>query len=538
MTYAPPGMILPQPRPTPAIVGDMDFWSDVFPEAMRRLKEGPLPYNGPPQWGIRHLSIWPDVQAKLDMARRDYDHFNGQQNIGRFRRKLRGAMDKAAVPLQQGMKLVPDLEIVSPVVGAIDLILDAYRQAATVRETVNSGFDDLPETFIRMDFYLKSYPKDHNILGASVELVLAIFRAIEEAVRFYTSAQAKHAGLAILTGEEYQQKLLRSLKEIRVCSEKLEARASLSFAHRVISDNWVTHQVLGAILHVQLEGNSQTAGIAKLLTRLLGVLGDRENNWIPSTPAPMYPNVPWIDPLLPSPTLGPREWTKTQLLSHLATPPRFDEGDLQDAIRNPGDITLEDRQHADQLTYTREFLDWMRCPGSYRLLVHGNFSSTDVVDRRVTPLSVVCAVTALSLRVKPSGRDGLRISLVFFCGVHRSNDALSGGVAMIRSLSQQLLAQAPYPTFWLDPQLDIQRLEHGDVEDLCLLFKSLMYGLPAGVKVFCIIDSGQEYESPEHLPEMMTIVRTLLTLATECNSRLRGVFKLLLVSPDPDADGI
>ncbi|KAK8118089.1 uncharacterized protein PG998_006370 [Apiospora kogelbergensis] len=198
---------VPQPRPTPGSIGDMGFWGEVFPEAMRRLKQEPLHYSGQGQseWGIRHLQVWPDVQAKLDMARRDYEHFNGQPTVGKFRRKLRHAMDKAAVPLQQGIKLVPDIDIASPVVGAIDLLVDAYRQAASVRETVNSGFDDLPETFVTMDFNLKAYPKDGNILAASIDLVLAIFKAIEEAVRFYTSAQAKHAGLAILDGEEYEK---------------------------------------------------------------------------------------------------------------------------------------------------------------------------------------------------------------------------------------------------------------------------------------------------------------------------------------------
>ncbi|KAK8054512.1 hypothetical protein PG994_009579 [Apiospora phragmitis] len=241
----PAGPVSPQPRPTPGSVGEMGFWAEVFPEAMKRLIQEALSYSGPyrQQWGIWHLGVWPDVPAKLDMARRDYEQFNGQQSIGKFRRRLRHSLDKAAVPLQQGLKLVPDIEIASPVVGAIELLVDAYRQAATVRETVHSGFDDLPETFVRIEFYMKSYPKDENILAVSIDLVLAIFKAIEEAIGFYTSAQAKHAGLAILTGEEYQQKLLRSLKEISVCSGRLESRASMSFTHRVISGVWPSTSV-------------------------------------------------------------------------------------------------------------------------------------------------------------------------------------------------------------------------------------------------------------------------------------------------------
>ncbi|KAK8045967.1 hypothetical protein PG996_014031 [Apiospora saccharicola] len=385
MTVMPPGPILPQPRPNPSPIGDMSFWAEVFPEAMKRLNDEPQPYHGRYrlQWSIRDFIEWQQVQEKLDMARREYDHFNGHQQIGKFRRKLRGAMDKSVQPLKQAMKLVPDIEIASPVVGAIELLVDAYRQAATVRETVNSGFDDLPETFARMEFYLKSYPKDENIFGALIDLVFAIFKAIEEAIRFYTSAQgslaAKHAGLAILTGEEYQQKLQHSLKEITVYSEKLEARASLSFTHRMISDgdaswqshaaimedNWATHQVLGVIMHGQLDGNAQTAWIAKLLTRILGVLGDRENNWPPFTSNLLAPNIVTGEAYLPgptpTPTPGPRIWTKMELLSHLVTPP-LDEVDLQDVLCNAGEAILEHRERAEQLMATQELRDWMTCP--------------------------------------------------------------------------------------------------------------------------------------------------------------------------------
>lgn len=123
----PPGVpIPPQPRPTPGFINNMDFWSEVFPEAMNRLNDESLPECEPyrSQCGIRHLSIWPNVQAKLDMARRDYDFHNGSQHFGKFRRKLRLGMDKAAVPLQQGMKLIPDIDTISPVISVISLLLD------------------------------------------------------------------------------------------------------------------------------------------------------------------------------------------------------------------------------------------------------------------------------------------------------------------------------------------------------------------------------------------------------------------------------
>jgi hypothetical protein len=104
----------------------MSFWEEVFPEAMNQLNQDPLPYRGPyqPQWGIRHLTVWRDVQAKLDMARQDYEFHIGQQQAGKFRRGMRRAMDKAGAPLQLGRKLIPLMDITSPVLGVVDLLLD------------------------------------------------------------------------------------------------------------------------------------------------------------------------------------------------------------------------------------------------------------------------------------------------------------------------------------------------------------------------------------------------------------------------------
>ena len=52
-----------------------------------------------------------------------------------------------------------------------------------------SGFDNLPDTFAKINFYIGSYVEDQNIMTASVDLVLTIFKAIEETVKFYTSNQ-------------------------------------------------------------------------------------------------------------------------------------------------------------------------------------------------------------------------------------------------------------------------------------------------------------------------------------------------------------
>ncbi|KAI0100560.1 hypothetical protein GGR51DRAFT_532420 [Nemania sp. FL0031] len=543
----PTGPTIPRPRPTPGSINEMGFWTEVFPRAMGKLKQEPLPYSGPyqRQWGIRHLSAWHDVQAKLDMARKDYYFDNDPRHTGKFRRKLRLVADKAAVPIQQGMKLIPDIDVASPVIGVIGLLLDAYCQAAEVRETVNTGFDDLPEVFARIEFYFKSYPDDGNISIVSVDLALAIFKAIEEAVIFYTSAQAKRAGRVILTGEEYQQKLLQCLKDIRVCSDKLEQHGQMSFTHRVISDgdearkshttiiqdNWATHQALGAILQGQLVGRVEAAWLGGLLNRFLSFLEDQEKNWAPGTPISSRPTTPAHFLMA---NYGPPPWTVRELWSLLGIS-NFDETDLDDILfRGVGEVISEDRGRAEQALSAPQFRSWIANPSSTKLLVHGDFDNTGAANGAISPFSILCATMVKALRPPVTQRQ--TIGLVFFCGRHLAGDQHSGGGAMIRSLIAQLLRQ--FPTEAIQPDLAVsqQEVERGNMEHLCALFHYLILRLPVSTKVYCFIDGINEYENEEYLHGMDQVVMTLLDLVDEKTGPGRAVFKLLLFSPRPTVE--
>jgi len=115
----------PQPRPARGRSLWTDLWTVVFPEAMYELSKTPAPKQKDVQiWGIRTCSDWPRVQSKLDMARGYYDHLYGQKHVGKFRRKMRDVMDKGSVPLQQIVKGVPSVDVVSPIVSVGNVLLD------------------------------------------------------------------------------------------------------------------------------------------------------------------------------------------------------------------------------------------------------------------------------------------------------------------------------------------------------------------------------------------------------------------------------
>lgn len=113
------------PRPATGAINGMVFWNEMFPLVMEKLKLEPVPSSvTQSDWGIRHLSTWADVQAKLEMARRQYDFHFGSQHVGSFRRKARSLFDNHAVTLQQGTRLVPEVDMAKPIVGAIKVVLD------------------------------------------------------------------------------------------------------------------------------------------------------------------------------------------------------------------------------------------------------------------------------------------------------------------------------------------------------------------------------------------------------------------------------
>ncbi|KAF6807172.1 hypothetical protein CSOJ01_08360 [Colletotrichum sojae] len=512
------------PRPPPGVVNDMAFWHEILPLAMDALKHESVPSGlKDTKWGIRHLSTWPDVQAKLEMAQREYDFHHGQPDVGKFRRGLRKVLENHAVTLQQGTRLVPEIDIAKPVVGAIRVVLDAYRQVAEVREEVTTSFDDLPEVFEKLDFYISTYPKDQNIITASKNLVRATFIAVENAVAFYISPQAKRAGVAILSGPQYQKNLLQSLTDIKTCCDTLESQASMSFTHLMANDNsqimqnqgLIQHALGSMFQHVQMSNAGTMMTLAHVLNEYTFASGAvHSRSPIPRTPSPS-PQHQLLEP--------PTFWSPTDIRTRLRIP-NIDDEDLQHVAEHTELLLHEDRGRTQQVLAMRHFRSWIGARGSARLLVHGDFRTPPL---EISPLSVVCALLTHTFRSSPGF-----IGLVFFCGRHLAWDEHRGGAAMIRSLIAQLLRQYSFAAVQSDPWISLQELEGGDVEVLCHVFALLVRQLPSNTVVACLIDGICLYETEEYLSEMDVVVMSLLNLVGQ-SAPDRASFKLLITSPLP-----
>ncbi|KAH0527965.1 hypothetical protein TsFJ059_002881 [Trichoderma semiorbis] len=212
-------------------IGDPEkFWGLVFPEALAAFTtKYPTEPEGLEKLGyrIRDQTTWKGINAQLHRAREVYD--GTQVNFqGRCKRALRKLGDSAIEPTSNVVNLVPNIEYISPVLGAVQLLLNAYKVASEVRERVTSSFDEaeIQELFNDAEVYLITFPDSSKVKDATISLVVTVMKAIEDAIVFFLSKQIKRLLSAFYRGKKgYQETLLRSLEAIKVNSEKLIQQA-------------------------------------------------------------------------------------------------------------------------------------------------------------------------------------------------------------------------------------------------------------------------------------------------------------------------
>ncbi|KAF4333485.1 hypothetical protein FBEOM_12693 [Fusarium beomiforme] len=483
----------PPPRQLPPKVESMEFWGKVLPEAMRRLRECPKAHNqSQSEYGIRDLNKWSEVQKTLLFAKNSYDFRTHEGSIGqaagKLRRATRKVFDKSVVPLQQAVKFVPDVEIASPIVGSVKVLLEAYRTVVKVRDDVEARFENLPETFADVDFYITRFLNDRNIISAAENLVLAILKATEYAIGFYAGYQLVRAVQAASKGDSYQQKLVDCLDEIKNCKASLdnEGRKSESFYTQTSQqrDRVEGHIMLRAInsMYILLDQSHQEfLRVSGEQRQLLTIL--RANTPQPS-PYPVY---------------------KAEDIWRILDIPTLDELDIKCVLRRAGGILPEDRGRAEDIVDLRHFQQWVLNKEATTLLTHGDFDAAHAIS----PLSVLCVSLTQAMRA----RSGC-ISLLFVCGQHLSNDEFSGPATMIRSLTAQLLQQYPMCPKDLDGQVSIHGLREGNIQQLCRLFSCLARQVPPSFTIFCMIDGIQFYERESYIHDMMYILNSMYELAS------------------------
>ncbi|KAK3358512.1 hypothetical protein B0T24DRAFT_693585, partial [Lasiosphaeria ovina] len=177
------------PPALPPQAATMKFWGLIFDDALNSFKaRNEQPKGLPHICNIRSTTNWDAFYERLQRARETYDGtkkgFWGRAN------KTRRRIADDAEPARRLATFLPEKPYTSPARATVEVLLDAAIAAAEVRQKVINGFDadNLEKDFGDAELFLNVYPKDENITKASIELVVATFKAVEDAISCFILA--------------------------------------------------------------------------------------------------------------------------------------------------------------------------------------------------------------------------------------------------------------------------------------------------------------------------------------------------------------
>ncbi|RYC56378.1 hypothetical protein CHU98_g9834 [Xylaria longipes] len=511
----------PPPRPITAEVDSMSFWDRIFPDSMKGFKEDhPKEPRGREEHGYSmRKQNWREVNAQLSRARSSYEGHTGR--LGSLKSGARRVLERLQPPAKMVTKVVPENGHRLP---RVRCRRDTFR-SAEVRDAVFAKLYTLQQAFEAIEVFTTIYLGDQNITDASVTLVAMILKAVED------TAVAK-AGIAVLSGDQYQKRLKQSLDSIDTDSQPLLGQA------RFTNEYLVTIILRNTTRSLEIQESN-----ANLANGMMGLF--QENRRLYQANNHLYYQNGFLQgqvqalsrPASPTSSAPPREPSISQeeLFMLLDVPDIYQE-DLNDILWNRDRIYTREQERAEQLINQHQFRQWVVAQTSARLLVHGDFGAGGELQD-VSALSVFTATfvevmrqAAAACAPSPSP-SGHHCSLVFFCGLHtRIFHDFVGPEWMIRSLVAQLLCQGiAFDTTGLEDDVDLNGIVAGDVMVLCDLLVWLCRRIPPDVTLFCLVDGIIFFERPDYAYTMGYVLRDLLDLVEDEGVQSR--IKVLITSP-------
>jgi hypothetical protein len=192
-------------------------------------------------------------------------------------------------------------------------------------------------------------------------------------------------------------------------------------------------------------------------------------------------------------------------------------------------VNRRDQGRAEQLVSHPKFRQWVVKTSPAELLIHGHMRPSRT---SVSPLSLFAASIVGSLR-----NIDRFCSIAFFCGQHTdSDDPLTGGAGIIKSLIAQLLAQRCFDDADLAHisqrvNLSLLKRDTEKIQELCKLFALLVRRLRSDTTLFCVLDSVNLYEGEEYMQDMYVdrVLNDILSLTQDKN--VKAHVKILFTSP-------
>ncbi|KAL1613119.1 hypothetical protein SLS60_001351 [Paraconiothyrium brasiliense] len=509
-------------------------------------------------YDIRDKVDWDSVYDTLDSARQKYHGGDGSKGkIRNLRRKIADNISPGAEAAKIGAKVVPQDHIATPVLGAVEVLFEAVKTAASVRNEALTAFDGLVPIFSDVELFLGTFQGDTNIRNASIELTTTTLIAVEQAIGFFISNEIGRVVKAVFRGADYEKGLKDSLEMIQSKSRDLMQQALKSHmfeAHMTHIYSLETRKLqaqLDAKVSFVAQGTVAIADVAvqgfnaieKLMNDHLKQKDDHlrqkdleleairqemihlrvENVKLRST-SPVQSSM-WLPPS--QPTQGPIRslFISQEALRNILDAYNVDVTDLAFVHDKKAQLPSRDRSRAEQITNTLLFRNWIVSASSAKLLIQWDTRLPKIVAE-VSPLSVFCLTLVQALRTNTRF-----ISTLWFCGQHTTMYGLGApnvGQAMISSLLEQLLRQWRFDTELLHNEINVESLQNGEMDALTALLGFLVRQLPREVTLFFVIDGAVLYERDEALKVSSPVFFKLFELG--CDARVMASMKLLITS--------
>ncbi|KAM0438486.1 hypothetical protein ACHAPT_001235 [Fusarium lateritium] len=532
------------PRPALIDIKAMEHWSRLFPKALNEFNEtNESKGREKTEYSIQNEHDWDNIYEKLEKARAKYQSERGA--VGRLRKVRRKAADHAAPVAQttsNAKKVLPESSYSTPVLGAVQLILDAASAAADVRGKVLEGFDGLIPIFSDVEVFLSTFPKDVNIENKSVELMVAALDAIEHAIEFFISNEVLRGMVALCQGSAYKSTLRKRLEAINEKSQNLMQEAAKSHIYEFHLYSQETKRIGQQLLEGQKNAATQLTSIETLLAdhvklreRELGIESERHRREIEAARQEVVilqiecNRLRSVSPGLQGPSIPPHSQPHGLSVQESCINPAmlrqilscYDVEIVDAAFINDKKAELPAREMArvEQIVSNELFRNWLLSPRSAKLLVHWDGRYPKVIAG-VSPLSAFCVSMTQTLQT-----NDRFIEALWFCGRHIDpSEGLVGGSLMLASLIDQLLRKHAFGV--RVDGINIEGIQLWDKEELIGLLVSLVQQVPETVTLVFIIDGVILYERDGM--EALDVLSCLVRLVAD--SSVRAAIKLLLTS--------
>ncbi|KAL7904235.1 hypothetical protein GGI35DRAFT_203762 [Trichoderma velutinum] len=533
---------MPSPRPNWTNIEALKCWNDLFPAALIRLTSTSQEPSGrsKTEYSIRQgKSDWNAVYNALENAKAKYEQSN----------KVAGMLRKTGeniAPVAQALKIASNMDPGSPystpILGAVNIFLDAVKTAANVRQQVLEEFNDIIPKIYDIEFFLVTFPEDHNISSASLDLTVTILLAIEQTIGFFISNRFVRGVKAMGMGASYETDLLKSLSTIKAKSKTLLEEAEKSQIHKfdrhsqrmekgqqqvlqgqadllnIVQSLLIDHEkqkkevrekdVEIQRMHMKLEHSLQTITTLTIQNENLRSISPIQNSiWLPPPHRPTPANTWYLN---------------QDALRWMFKIPDVDLIDVSFIHNKNNSLSTKAIAQVEQIVHTQVFRNWIISPNSAKLMVHWDFQPPKT-NAGISPLSLFCSTITQGLRNKQR-----ILSVLWFCGLHTDMSEHVGGYSMLASLIDQLLRQHTFDTRSLSGSFDMVALQQNDYNELIRLFEWLVRELPNAVTLFCIVDGVALFEREEYWEKSAPVFLKMVNLSND--PTVPAVVKVLFTS--------